>query len=258
SHAEKIKWFEDKFKLSLETKKADLWHRFIEITERRNLFVHSDGLITEQYLNVCGYHGVSMPHERKLGTYLTIDQKYFNEAVLVILELGIKLAQIIWTKLTPSELESANYALTEFVVTLLNRNEYTLAKALSEFALDKKRTKLFSEEIRLIFIVDLALSVKFDGNQKEAIKIVNAVDWSASDDTFKLAISVIKNEYKEATRIMKNIGKSKSMKKNYQDWPLFRDFRSSSEFRKTYKDIYKEEFIFEYDTAKNELKIRFM
>ncbi len=56
SHAEQFEWLEKKFDINLRVD-LPVWPTFIELTERRNLFVHSDGMISSQYLKVCREHG---------------------------------------------------------------------------------------------------------------------------------------------------------------------------------------------------------
>ncbi len=47
SHSEHFSVLENKFDLKLK-KDLDIWSEFIEITERRNLFVHSNGVVSTQ------------------------------------------------------------------------------------------------------------------------------------------------------------------------------------------------------------------
>ena len=52
SHTEQINWLEKA--LCVDTlKKFDGWADYIELTERRNLFVHSNGVVDSQYLTEC-------------------------------------------------------------------------------------------------------------------------------------------------------------------------------------------------------------
>ena len=55
NHYKQIKWFENKLGMTL-TKDLDIFSDFIEITERRNLFVHSNGVVSRQYLQICNEH----------------------------------------------------------------------------------------------------------------------------------------------------------------------------------------------------------
>ncbi|WP_180102580.1 hypothetical protein [Acinetobacter sp. YH12126] len=49
SHSKQFDWMESKYNLTLTTG-LESWPVFIELTERRNLFVHCNGVVSEQYL----------------------------------------------------------------------------------------------------------------------------------------------------------------------------------------------------------------
>jgi hypothetical protein len=55
SHDDQFKWMENRFKVELR-KDLPSWPTFIEVMERRNLFVHSNGVVSTQYLRVCSQH----------------------------------------------------------------------------------------------------------------------------------------------------------------------------------------------------------
>jgi hypothetical protein len=71
-------------------------------------------------------------------------------------------------------------------------------------------------------------------------------DWSATSDKFKLAISVLKEDYQKAIELMKSIGSTnKHLNKDaYREWPLFRQFRKTDEFKKAYLEIFGEELVY--------------
>jgi hypothetical protein len=52
SHTEQFEWFEKNLSVKLRSG-LEIWPTFIELTERRNLFAHGDGVVTQQYLSVC-------------------------------------------------------------------------------------------------------------------------------------------------------------------------------------------------------------
>jgi hypothetical protein len=52
SHHEQFSWLERRFNIQTLRKDLRSWPNFVEITQRRNLFVHSDGRISKQYLKV--------------------------------------------------------------------------------------------------------------------------------------------------------------------------------------------------------------
>jgi len=62
---------------------------------------------------------------------------------------------------------------------------------------------------------------------------------------FKLAVSILKEEYEKASMYMKKIGKKGEFlnEKSYHLWPLMREFRERDEFLKIYEEIYGYPFI---------------
>ena len=52
SHDDQLKWFENKLGIKLHEDK-ELIAKFIEITERRNLFTHTNGVVNDSYISNC-------------------------------------------------------------------------------------------------------------------------------------------------------------------------------------------------------------
>jgi hypothetical protein len=71
SHSEQFKWMESTFGLPL-TKDLNSWSTFIELTERRNLFVHTDGTVSSQYMAVCRLHKCKLDETTKEGASLDL------------------------------------------------------------------------------------------------------------------------------------------------------------------------------------------
>ncbi|MCF6357114.1 MAG: hypothetical protein L3J54_04845 [Draconibacterium sp.] len=65
SHSEQFKWFEKKLNIKLR-KDLPAWKGFIELTQRRNLFVHNNGKVSTQYLNVCSTNNVIIDKKLKI------------------------------------------------------------------------------------------------------------------------------------------------------------------------------------------------
>ncbi|MBL8078687.1 MAG: hypothetical protein JNM55_12040 [Anaerolineales bacterium] len=260
SHAEQFQWMESKFDMPLR-KNLDVWSRFVELTERRNLFVHTDGIISSQYLKACKEHGVSWSKEIEVGDDLDVTPEYFSDAVNIMFEIGVKLAHVLWRKFKIEDLEEADDNLIEIAFEPLKAGNYALAKNLFTFGADTLK-KHFNHENRRIFVVNKALAYKWGGEDKKARNIISAEDWSDTRDKFRLAEAVILEDYSKAYQIMREIGKNpKEIRKDdYKTWPLFKAIRDEVEFQKTYEEIFgeplnkieKEEVYEEDEVATNE------
>lgn len=241
SHTEQFVWLENKLSIPLR-KDLNIWADFIELTERRNLFVHCDGIVNSQYLNVCKKNKVSFDTEVKIGDELIISPEYFKKAISCIFEMGVKLAQVLWRKLCPNDIDEADRILNEICYELILKEKYSLAINLLDFATSVIK-KHASEENRLVFIVNKAQAYKWNGNAKKCVDIVNKIDWSAYKHEYQLASYVLLDDYKKAADIVRIIGTNGYIGKNeYLEWPLFKEFRKSKEFLKAYKDVFNEDF----------------
>ncbi|RRS32735.1 MAG: hypothetical protein P794_00675 [Epsilonproteobacteria bacterium (ex Lamellibrachia satsuma)] len=240
SHSEQFKWMEKKFNIPL-TKNLTIWSDFIEITERRNLFVHNNGIVSRQYIKVCEDNGVKIS-EIKVGDTLKVKPKYLANAYLVFYEIGFKLLQVLWRKLFPNELENADTSLINTTYDLLAHKRYKLAQTLLDFSCDILK-KYHSDVNRRIMIINRALAYKLDKNIEKCDSILKKDDWSATRLDFQLAVAVLKNNDKEVYRLMKEVGsKSKDLPEHtYLEWPLFEEYREKEDFLNMYKEIFGKE-----------------
>lgn len=242
SHIAQFEWMEGRFGMPLR-KHLDAWPTFVELTERRNLFVHCDGIVTDQYLSVCQRNGVKGIDQVRRGDELDVSEAYFGMTVECILEIGIKLGNVLWRKLCPKELKEADESFHMNAYEFLVDERYELVKKLLSFARDTFK-KTSAENIRLMNLINLSIADSFSGDKKAAFELLDAQDWTACEDQFKLAVAVIKEDYSKAVAIMKQIG-SKGVvgREDYVSWPLFRKFREAKPFLRAYKDLFGEQFI---------------
>ncbi|WP_117879835.1 hypothetical protein [Aureibaculum luteum] len=248
SHYNQFKWLENKLGMTL-TKDLPSFCDFIEITERRNLFVHSNGVVSSQYLSVCNKHNYKFETILSTGEELKVDEKYFAKAYNILFEIGVKLSQVIWRKLLPNDLENTDSSLNDILYRLLQRREYKLAINLSDFATTILK-KHSSQEFKLVFNVNKAQAYKWDGQEEICSKMMKNMDWSAMSDKFKLSKAILLDDFESVYKLMRKIGKDEDElpQEGYKEWPLFNKVRQEVEFKKVYKEIFEEEYEFiKYD-----------
>jgi hypothetical protein len=240
SHSDQFKQLEKDFKIRLQPREA-IWKRFIEITERRNLLVHCDGVISSQYLKVCKEHSVNIGSKSTLGSKLHIDPKYFFIAHRVFYEIGLALTHALWRKVLPEQIENADEYLNQSGFDLLAEKNYSLSKVVFEFA-SQKLPKHSTEQYRLMFLVNLCIAYIQTEEKEKALALLDSEDWSAKSEDFQLANSVLREEFEEAAKMMTEISISKITKRDYTIWPLFENFRDTEEFQKAYEEKFNEPF----------------
>lgn len=214
------------------------WGELIEIDERRNILVHSDGIVSEQYINVCKKNS-SLPSNIKKGDHIYIDREYINCAYSCLTETAIIISQLTRRKLQPNDLFSSDEDFERVTFALLEEKEYQMAKNVLDFG-QVHLNKHASEEFRLNILINKAIACKFSNNNIECQKLLDSEDWTAKDDIYKLAVSILKEEYKKASQLMLTIHSSKLSKEVYQEWPLFLEFRYTKEFLEAYKKLFKQ------------------
>ena|ERR1700722_3154813 len=240
SHAEQFDWLEHAFSIKLR-KGLESWKTFMEVTERRNLFVHCEGRVSSQYLMSCRQQGIDCAN-LSLGSELTVSQTYFAEASECVLEIGLKLGHVLWRKLAPDEREAADANLNRICLDLISDRRYRLAIKLLDFATNTLKS-WGSEATHRIFVLNRAQAYKWMNDDTTCEKILAAEDWTAVEDKFAMAVAVLKNDFGAAVSCMRRVGNVGSVpKEGYRDWPIFREFRKTAEFKKCYEETFAEEF----------------
>ena len=240
SYIEQFEILENRFGLNL--KKFDNWPFFVECGQRRNLYTHCDGIISDQYLTICQKEGYNFSEEIKAGESIGIDSKYLLDACDLLIEVGLKLGHILWRKIFKDDLEKSESHIQNVQYEFLENNEWKCAKMAGEFATNLP--EYHSSVLKIIMSVNYVIALKNCEEEELAIEILNQRDWSALSYDFRLAEKVLKCDYDSAYDIMLKIGKSGELvnESSYHIWPLFYDFRQSDKFLLAYKEIYGYEF----------------
>jgi len=250
SHSDQFEWLTKRLKIPF-TENLKSWPNFIELTERRNLFVHCDGKVSSQYIKVCTENKCAIDSCIKLGEELKVTKVYFNNAYRCIYEIGIKLSQVIWRQLYRNELEEPDANLIDITYRLIDRGEYELAIKLLDFFTGKPM-KHANDTSRRMLIVNKAQAYKWIKDEKRCLEILALEDWTACDDRFKIGISVLRDDFESAYNLMKILSHNTEFDhSSYADWPIFKKFRQEEKFKVIYKECYGKDFRIEKSTGEN-------
>ena len=239
SHSEQFRTLESKLDIHLR-KDLAVWKDFIELTERRNLFVHNDAIVNERYLQVCSSEGYDCSDTKK-GKVLGVSKNYFSKAHNVVYELAAKLSHVLWRKLSPEDREraDAHFAGT-LIYDLLDEKRYRLARTLADFGASTFK-KWGSDYFRRALVVNRAQAYLWDGKRDEAQRVLDAEDWSAVNDEFQVCVASLRNNIPEVIRFIKALGpSSRPGKDGYRGWPVFRELRKTKEFHEAFLDVFGE------------------
>lgn len=245
SHPDQFKWLEGKLRMTLR-KDVEEWPAFIELTERRNLYVHCDGIVTEQYLKCCREGGVSLAGDLSAGTCLEVTGPYFSSSCENLLSLGSKLIQVLWRKLSPAEVENAEIELNSLIYHLIDEKRYVTAARLGEFGLTDMMKKSCSDNDVRMIMINTAQAYKWDRKEEKCQTLLRSIDWSASGNEYKLARAALTDDFKGAAKLMRQIGKGRDCQPSEEDygtWPLFKSFRKSRDFKQAFQSVFGKAYV---------------
>jgi hypothetical protein len=236
SYIDQLRWLENKFGVDLT---ADLAASaaLIEVMERKNSYVHDEGIVSDRYLDVCKQHNV-MVENIKIGDHFEISREYFCAAYDLLYEAAIKLGHLLWRISIPEQAAKANAALQDLTFGLIQERRYTLARKLLAFANGPLR-QFADENNRFVFLLNGALAAYLVNEKSECSRMLRSEDWDARADILKLANSVLTEQFEDAAGLMRKIGKdNRPSRAEYLRWPLFEEFRKTPEFSSAFTDVF--------------------
>ena len=242
SHSDQFSWLKERLKTPFN-ENLESWPLFIELTERRNLFVHTDGKISSQYIHVCNRYNCELSDKLSVGDELGVSKEYFDNSYQCVLEIGVKLAHVIWRRLCPNELEKSDENITDITFELIEDNQFNLAIRILDFFTQKSINH--SNDInRRVMIINLAQAHKWNNDMDKCERILSNEDWTACDDRFKIAVAALNDDFEECYRYMRRLQNDEEFSpSHYKDWPLFRLLREQPEFPQVYEECYKVKFL---------------
>lgn len=237
SHTDQIKTL-SKMIGDVPLDKVDFWKDFVEITQRRNLFVHCKGTISGQYINECKKWGVIC--EEKIGTILNVDDEYFSKAFNVFYCMGVMLSQVISRVVLSDDLiGEIDSVLNNIIYETISEERYDIAIMLSEFAINKN-TKHNNKLDEKYFILNYAQAYKWKGMQEKCKDILDKYDFSESKEDILVAKYALEDDVENVIKSMRIIGdKSDIMTDDaYATWEIFKGMREKNEFVSTFEEIF--------------------
>ena len=259
SHKEQIQWFEKAFEVNTLRKFAG-WGDFIELTERRNLFVHADGIVSGQYIEECKKNDYQLGNIN-IGRKLIADNEYFEKSFRLLYEMAIMLTQILINKLYlgrekfSTDTTVRDNIFINNVYELICEEHYDIAINVSKFAINNafKRTNKDKTFIEL----NLAQAYKWSGNEKECKAVLQDLDTSAMNIDLQIPKKVLEEEYDEDYSMMKDLGKGSKIltKEAYREWPIFRKIRKQKEFEDAFEAIFGEALAIQDSSDTKEIEV---
>lgn len=241
SHLEQLISLEKKFSLPL-TKGLKILPEFIELTERRNLFVHCNGIVSSQYIKNCSEVKYNIK-DIKVGTALYASNEYIFRAISIISELVIKLTHVLWFNIFKGQEECtpAYSSLIQTSYELLQKEKYDLCIEILPLFSESK-SKSLDDITRRYLVINLAIAYKFSNQSDKCSHLLSLHDWSAVSYLFKMAERILSDDYEKAAENMKKAYLAEEFRKEFLiDWPLFKFFRETDEFKAACEDLFSQD-----------------
>ncbi len=233
----KQKWFlQNTLHIDLKEKIIN-WDIINEAIERRNVIVHSNSMIDKKYLRSVNF--LAVPEKRiaiKERGQIGVTPEYFKRAYDEILIAGVVLVQSFWRKWMKDGVNEADKSLINYMVELLQREEWSIAERIGLFSKDIKAS---NKENRLILNINYCQSLKWQGKNAALDAELNKFDESKLKPKFMVALSALKSDkdgfYKN---IEKAVARDEISQDDFDNWPLFRELRQDVEYDERIKKAF--------------------
>ena len=236
SHHAQIALLDAKLKIGIQ-EHFEGWSEFLEITERRNLFVHSGGVVNSIYRENAVALGYPTPTEDELSA----TDDYVYRAIEIFYELSVRLIQGVSRRLFPKCHTDADWKLNNQSVELLQAEQWKLASKMFRYAIGIPDNLRAVEEIKYYNTINLCIALKFQGEPFD--DEIGRVSWKPLHPKYQFAVAVLEDRYEDASSMMKSEAVRQQVDKDsILTWPLLREFRKTDEFKTAFKAIYGYEF----------------
>jgi hypothetical protein len=238
SRTKQFKWLEENLTVDLRGD-TQLWSSFVEIEQRRHMFVHCGGRVTEDYLSECARNGLQLPKDMVVGDMLLNTEMYFHQACSCAVEVGVRLGQVIWRKLLPYDTKP-DEKFINFCYDRIVQEEYDLAIRLLNFAVNGKPFKFKSQQSEFCNRLNLAQAYKWKGDGDACSRELQSMDFSAAMPLFRLARACLEERFDDAVKLVEEIGaKCPNVDSSYyRDWPIFKGLRDRPEFPAVFERVF--------------------
>lgn len=225
SYEDWIDYFRSQVKIELSVAKKH-HDRLVENFQRRNLFVHNDGVVNKIYLSKVA---PSLSKPEMLNKRLGVSKRYLLAAIDRFESTFIQLAFELWKKCDKHSTERPSLIIQTTYDALQNKR-WLVVTEIAEFV---KNDKAASEADILMAKINSLIARKKIEDKSKFLEEVNAFDVSAKNDLFKLAKHCLLEENDLALILAKRLQKAKMLTLDcLVEWPIFEDLRATPEMAK--------------------------
>lgn len=220
-------------------KDFEKWSEFLELFYRRNLVVHTNGVVNSTYLKAAEINNFADRDKIVTNAKLNVGMRYLGAAAIILTEFGLKLSHVIWRKLLKDQSDEADGILAELCFDFIVRGHYELAIGLLKFGVNLRG---ITDLRRRMMIINLANALKLSGKEEDSSKILMAEDWSASNAQFEICLAAVRGDIDTVATLMKD-KRSGLAPEDYEQWPVFFHVREDHKFLREFRKTFRREFV---------------
>lgn len=237
SHHEQFKWFSEALNIKMEPER-ELYSRFIELCERRNLFAHTGGVVNQYYLEKGKIHGYNV-EGIKLGEKIHANSRYFKDAVDSVIEISFQLVSTVWSKSDLSSSEDISKSLINITYSLISEEKYAIAIKLIEYVMNNRNFNM-DNSTRMTHIINCANAKKLSGDNSFK-DMLESEDWSGVSLKYYICKESVLENVENVCAVLESAVASGDVGKNeIREWPVFRSLLKNDDFSKKFIGIFNE------------------
>lgn len=246
SHYDQLDYLRDELDFDVKDKAQEVYCNFIELTERRNILTHANGKIGDQYINVCKERGAIAAGSK--GQVLKVDVDYFKKSCDDLLKLAIVIGYWFWTTRSKDERDKADDYVISVANRLIKEKRSDAALKILDYVLTQEKPlskAIFLKRFKLYKLYALK-----DLGKKEELSAGLSEDWSDVNNSIRLKLLVLGDNYNEAIKLFKKIkGTEEGVNKTiFSESVIYRELIQKVEFRDAYREVYGVPFSYYRDS----------
>lgn len=197
--------------------------KLVEIAERRNLFVHHNGVVSQRYLEIANRTG----EKEILNRQFRVSKTYLLDAIDTLYVSGFILIQKSWRAWTSGHHKKADQQYVNVLFNLLSQERYDVAIRLSVFA---AQFKMQWHESQMVAI-NHAIALRDTGQKDEMLDVLRPLDLSSASKAVEIALHILHERYDIAHIQIQQARKKRQLLNLYTARPLFRPLENDLRFQ---------------------------
>jgi len=232
SFSEWIKYFRSNLKLSMSYLDS-VFDELIETCERRNLYVHNNGVANSIYLSKVSNKIAS---DVKIGHQIEVKRSYLENRISLFERCCILIAAELWKQMLPSD-SKRGIILIEIAFEHMEKKRWDVAEGLSYFIMNDKK---LPERDLLVGKMNYWLSMKRQDRWNEIKEQATSEDMSARDNLFQLAWYSLCSKKEEFYKLLPKAVKAGDVDlPSLETFPIFDEIRPDKQFQATLTKLRK-------------------